>query len=491
MSDLENELLGLAEDDPTRRPSKKRHNSSDKKKKSKAFMDSDDDGEADMDLDSDDDEPGSSKARGPVRNPYPLEGKYVDEDDREALEALPEIERENILAGRLEEMQKFKDSQALDAMFQTLQGDEDDDEPSRKRRKHTSVTKEASRAMNDLKNKRKAKDERAQRRAARREHRRPRSASPVSDNSTEDGEISHSYRRSPERYSPERKVASPKKESTDLDGVPANRQELNSARLSRYELVDIMYRDGFEGVVTGVDTSERFGSYSIEYKGRNVRDGRGLLCQYGKATRLFRIADVSNGDFEEKEFTRFTMTNQADGVKAPKRSELKKKHEEIKALRDRPMSDVEINRQITSRQARDSNFNRSAHLKIQQLINTRDLAQRRNDQATVDRLNSEIVKLGGDPVTGQLVGGGEAEDDYDLRIQRINENNKKKTKESMIKAHTAALARKKAEEAIIKAKGVVSEPVVEPVVPPASGLKKGETPQQYVARTIDLDLGDF
>ncbi|KAK8843402.1 hypothetical protein IAR55_007059 [Kwoniella newhampshirensis] len=535
MSDLENELLGLAEDDPTRR-SKKRHNSNDKSKKkgSKAFIDdSDDDGEADMDLDTEDEDEDAldlasssrARAKGPVRNPYPLEGKYVDEDDREALEALPEIERENILAGRLEEMQKFKDSQALDAMFQTLQGDEDDDDgPSRKRRKHTSVTKEASRAMNDLKNKRKAKDERAQRRAARREQRRPRSASPVSDNSTEDGEISHSYRRSPDRYSPERKAVSPKKDAskaTDLDSVPANREELNSARLSRYELVDIMYRDGFEDVVVGsyvrlmaaepdemgrpkyrihkitdIDTSEKFGSYSIEYKGRSVRDGRGLLCQYGKAARLFRIADVSNGDFEEKEFTRFTMTNQADGVRQPKRSELKKKHEEIKALRDRPITDVEIDRQIASRQSRESNFNRAAHLRIQQLINTRDLAQRRNDQNTVDRLNSEIVKLGGDPVTGQLVGEGEAEDDYDLRIQRINENNKRKTKESMIKAHSAALARKKAEEAIVKARNADSNtgspaPIPKPIVPPASGLKKGETPQQYVARTVDLDLGDF
>lgn len=26
---------------------------------------------------------------------------------------------------------------------------------------------------------------------------------------------------------------------------------------------------------------------------------------------------------------------------------------------------------------------------------------------------------------------------------------------------------------------------------PTGGLKKGETPQQFVARTIDLDLGDF
>jgi RNA polymerase-associated protein RTF1 len=27
--------------------------------------------------------------------------------------------------------------------------------------------------------------------------------------------------------------------------------------------------------------------------------------------------------------------------------------------------------------------------------------------------------------------------------------------------------------------------------PPISGMRKGETPQQYVARTVTLDLGDF
>jgi RNA polymerase-associated protein RTF1 len=29
------------------------------------------------------------------------------------------------------------------------------------------------------------------------------------------------------------------------------------------------------------------------------------------------------------------------------------------------------------------------------------------------------------------------------------------------------------------------------VVLPTGGIKKGETPQQYIARTVDLDLGDF
>lgn len=56
---------------------------------------------------------------------------------RYSLENLPEIERENILASRLEEMQKFKDSQALDAMFKTAHGgddEEEDDSRARKRR---------------------------------------------------------------------------------------------------------------------------------------------------------------------------------------------------------------------------------------------------------------------------------------------------------------------------------------------------------------------
>jgi len=57
----------------------------------------------------------------------------------DSLSTLPEIERENILAGRLEEMQKFKDSQNLDAMYRMAGGggdeDEDEEDEPRKRRK--------------------------------------------------------------------------------------------------------------------------------------------------------------------------------------------------------------------------------------------------------------------------------------------------------------------------------------------------------------------
>ncbi|KAL7421173.1 RNA polymerase-associated protein rtf1 [Cryptotrichosporon argae] len=517
MSDLENELLGLAEDDP--RKSKKRASGS-RKPASQAYIEDSDDEEQDMDMDVESEEDDAKPAPKKLTNPYPLEGKYIDEDDREHLESLPEIERENILANRQEEMQRFKDAAQLDAMYKMAgmgeADDEDDEGPSRKRRKH--APNEASRTLNQLKDARRAKDERTQRRVAKRERR---AHSPLSDASSEEGEIDErdAFRpTSPRGRSP---VVREKETERDLDSVPANREELNGARLGRYDLVDLMFKTEFEQVVTGayvrlmalepdtatgrpkyrihriegVETGR--GRYKIEYKGREVSDDRGLMCAYGRSKRLWRIADVSNGDFEEGEFSRYSLTNAVDKIPPPCRSDLKRKQEEIVAARDRPMTDAEVSRQIETRK----NANRAAQrhqtvVEIGALMKSRALAMRRNDRASADELARKIVELGGDPATGELVdGAGEQNSDYDAMIQRINENNKRKTKEAMAKAHEAALARRRAEEAIVKAKTQrklsEAEIVAVPAAPPASGLRKGETPQQYVARTIDLDLGDF
>lgn len=52
------------------------------------------------------------------------------------LEAMPEIEREELLAARQEEIQKFKDAAQLDAMYKMAAGgdDEEDYVSSRKQR---------------------------------------------------------------------------------------------------------------------------------------------------------------------------------------------------------------------------------------------------------------------------------------------------------------------------------------------------------------------
>lgn len=102
----------------------------------------------------------------------------------------------------------------------------------------------------------------------------------------------------------------------------------------------------------GFDKQGNHGKYDIEYKGRQYSDTRGLVLQYGSLVRVYRIADLSNGEIDEvscsallqtdfkAEFDRFLRTSQADNVPIPKRSALRRKHEAIVALRDRVMTEV-------------------------------------------------------------------------------------------------------------------------------------------------------
>ena len=57
-------------------------------------------------------------------NPYPLEGKYKDEDDRERLLSMTEIEREQVLFSRAEEMQRFKEKRDLAALVKQQSKDQ-------------------------------------------------------------------------------------------------------------------------------------------------------------------------------------------------------------------------------------------------------------------------------------------------------------------------------------------------------------------------------
>jgi hypothetical protein len=57
-------------------------------------------------------------------NPYPLEGTYKDEEDRERLLGMTEIEREQVLFSRAEEMQRFKEKRDLAALVKQRSKDQ-------------------------------------------------------------------------------------------------------------------------------------------------------------------------------------------------------------------------------------------------------------------------------------------------------------------------------------------------------------------------------
>ncbi|KAJ9125665.1 hypothetical protein QFC22_000627 [Naganishia vaughanmartiniae] len=69
-----------------------------------------------------------NKVAASANIPYPLEGKYKDENDREYLLNLPEIEREQILADRADDRQKQLDSLALGELYKATRGAGSDEE---------------------------------------------------------------------------------------------------------------------------------------------------------------------------------------------------------------------------------------------------------------------------------------------------------------------------------------------------------------------------
>jgi RNA polymerase-associated protein RTF1 len=52
-------------------------------------------------------------------NPYPLEGKYKNEEDRQLLLNMTEIEREDVLYQRSEEVQRLKEKRDLAALVRS------------------------------------------------------------------------------------------------------------------------------------------------------------------------------------------------------------------------------------------------------------------------------------------------------------------------------------------------------------------------------------
>lgn len=102
MSDLDEDLLALAGGDVS-------EDSDDYEMGGSAA--SDDDYDMEEGFQGQDGEEDGGQDEEP--NPYPLEGKYKDAGDREALLALPEMERESLLFERSQELQRFQERRLL------------------------------------------------------------------------------------------------------------------------------------------------------------------------------------------------------------------------------------------------------------------------------------------------------------------------------------------------------------------------------------------
>ncbi|KDQ19023.1 hypothetical protein BOTBODRAFT_28502 [Botryobasidium botryosum FD-172 SS1] len=421
--DLSDELLALAGQD--NKPRKKRQASASKPGASKRRK-------QEAIADSDDEEPESEEDES---NPYPLEGKYKDEYDRQTLLELPEIEREGILSTRLEERQRLMDKLNLDRLIKSTQSQNAESVSKAAKRNHTATgqTNEKKKGL-----------------AALAESRRERLTNRTT---TRDDEDSPSKRRS----------STPSGESTDEEGQvnkveeddaedPSKKQDITSCadlekiRLTRDTLAKFCMAPWFEDLVKEawvrylVGNNEGQPVYRIcevlnigpdlvrPYKVNDQTVNQTLDLRHGTAQKCWQMDKVSNSPFTEREFARLVHACSEAKHKLPSKSKVEKKHAQITKLANQPLTESDISAIITRKNQLQQNKPNLSQLisEKSRLHQARALAAGRQEFDEVANINAQIQEL--EASHPELSGDRDKEED---RFARVNERNRKANIEAM------------------------------------------------------------
>ncbi|KAL5631405.1 hypothetical protein ACGC1H_007054 [Rhizoctonia solani] len=502
-NDLSDELLALAgdsEDQPRRRKrsASSQHKSSSKRRKHDTEDEYGDDPESEED----------------EANPYPLEGKYADELDRQRLLEMPETEREDILSQRMEEMQRFQDKVNLDRMLKAQKGSPDaPNDPVAKaaKRKHTSIgaTKEKSKGLEQLKEKRRAKQDNMSRRARSSADDSPvkrRSSSPESDSSDEEGQFrpgDESFDNSTPRHKKEEKEE------------PPTIDDFNAVRLTREQLAKFCHVAWFQELVQGAYVRYLIGADENGqpiYRMCEVVDlGADLVKAYtfegqitdqvlelrhGKDTKLFPMDKVSNSPFTDREVDRLIKICQAGGIKLPTKSRLEKKSHRLQQLTSQRFTDNDITKMMERKSALKQQPSHAHLLQEKSRLNqARNLAISRRDAAEVAELDVKIAEL-------EVLASGVTRDQEEDQWAKVNERNRRLNLEQTKKAEALAAAKRKALMASRSSTpksaipGVKPEPKTEPKTVNLSAPPENVTPAapqttfDAMVQSVSIDI-DF
>ncbi|KAH7106803.1 plus-3-domain-containing protein [Auriculariales sp. MPI-PUGE-AT-0066] len=473
MSDFEDDLLALAES----RGSKSKRGAIKRKKE-----DEDSDSGSAMDIESEEDEMPPSQ--------YPLEGKYVDEKDRARLLELPELEREEILSSRLEEIQRWKDRVELKNMLKRQAGHAGNDDDHRR--------KQGSK-IDHYKDARKAKAERK----ARKDH-------PTSSSSPSKSRA-RSY--SDDDESDREAIRKPRKDQKlTID-------DLTKIHLTRKKVVECYGKPWFKDYVVGawvryaINNSDggqnvyrvcRINavvetSHSYTFEGKRVNEM--LELQHGNAKRPFPMDKISDSGFTDREFDRLVATHSQERVELPTLRDVEQKEEHLRTLANKLWTEADIQEHLAQKRAKLGAQLSSAQFAIQRgnLRSAIQLAEKRGDVNEINELKSKLQMLELDNAAHVESTKRERDEDEDI-IAKVNKRNRLLNEEA-VKKNEAAEAERKRRDRLAKSSknstprgtpgpprstmGASASPL--PVAPiPPSGAS-----YEAVVKDIEVDLGDF
>ncbi|KZT38612.1 plus-3-domain-containing protein [Sistotremastrum suecicum HHB10207 ss-3] len=456
--ELTDELMALV--DTSEKPRKRRRASGESKPSSKRHK------RDSVNVESDSDEDPESE-EGPVEK-YPLEGKYIDEADRQRIMEMTEIEREELIAQRLEEQQRIVDARNLSSMLKAQGGGaESNGEPSvasAAKRKHTirGATKTKIEKLNELKAKRKAKDERKKAdkdRPTSPKQDRDSSPSNMEISSDEDGEINRDEQReAKERESTDNQKKEAKITIDDMWNVTLSRDTI--LKQTENPWFEDFVKGAFVRYLIGTDQNEsvyrlceitNVGPDLVKpYKVNDKLVNQLLELKHGKSVRLFTMDKISNSRVPQREYDRYLKTLDYEKLPPPTKRQLEKKHAQIQKLSEQSLSEADFALMLEKKRQLNPHNNRSSGVQSaivkSRLQLTRNLALKRKDMDEVHRLDQEMQAL----ESGDHDARGRVNEEAD-RMAIVNERNRKANLEAMRRIESAEAERKKRERKALAA----------------------------------------
>ncbi|KAA8912124.1 hypothetical protein TRICI_003589 [Trichomonascus ciferrii] len=437
MSDSDEDLLALAGagDEETEEETKPMKDS---KKRSRDESSDEDGGMGDDDDDDDDEEM--------FVNPYPLEGKYKDAKDKAYIEGLPEIEREEILFERGEEMEKYRQKGELARRVRERRQQEKALEKKTKQRSARSTGGKSSQ-LSELKKRRQEKESRSRRRQEGYDD-SDEQASDYDDGEEEgSGEEGSAYGDEEDEERVEWAESKEPKRSLEVN-------DLNKIRFGKTLLAKYCHYPGFEDAIVGsfvrvnigYDHETQSNTYRVcvvkglqetqkPYTFLNRTVDAMLLVAHGRSERAFEMGICSDQPITDKEFDRWKRTMEEQDLSLPSVKKIDRKYKELVELQNHQLTSEEVNEMIKKRQKfSGASVGANAVIEKSMLQQQRVIAMEKGDFAEVEKVDERLDNLERVIQRNQKQ-TGETEMD---KLAKVNERNRRINLERVRRAEAQA-----------------------------------------------------
>lgn len=476
MSDLEDDLLALAGGDSASEaemldvPLKRTRPEDGSRKRARSASDDDEEaddadepdddfGEEDVEMaeeddDNDDEEEEEEEEEDNLINPYPLEGKYKDEADRQLLLDMDEIEREQTLFERSQEMDRYNEKKYLQQRMkqQSLQNSE---KKTRSSSRKATVTGAKTSKLDKLSELRKQREQKSRRSAAGDDY--------EEEEEDEDEEEEDDHDDLDEGYGDDNEVVwgSGKSRFKPRSLERASAFDINKIRVGRSFLSKYLYYRKFDEIVVktfgkinvGVDRRTRRPMYRVvqieeainrpqkQYKLGDAKTDLYLLVSQNRTqTKEFPISVFSDGDISAEEFDRYVQELSKTNEDLPYRDDVNDKAQQLNELMNSGLSNQDIDEMVSRKKqmlggirAYDAVYQKS------RVADELKVAKQEGDSARVKELTKRLHKLEGILFKeNERAANGSVND-----MSKVNERNRKLNQTNIRKAELKSSQLKK------------------------------------------------